>query len=387
MMAAPINSSIFIRTVFVLFLQGDQHKEIIDEIIFVHFMFHPIATLRSQRRAGGRGGRPAAPRRGLDSPFGGTPVTRVPHLLAVGGAHIDRRGKLHGAHVPGVSNPGAMREDVGGGAYNAARVAACRGVSVSLMSVRGGDQAGGRVAESIRQAGMEDLSITFLDRATPSYTAILDDRGELVTGLADTGLYDLAFAGQLRRRACRDAVAAADAILCDANMPAAALDRLAALAGGKPVFAIAVSPAKTGRLAGILPVLSCLFMNAREARSLTGAAADAPLPAVVEALAGLGLKRGIVTAGGETVIAFDGDGPVGLVPPPARQIADVTGAGDALAGAAAAALLRGADLAQALREGAAAALLAVESEAAATHLTAEALEAALSLVPEPHPVR
>jgi sugar/nucleoside kinase (ribokinase family) len=138
---------------------------------------------------------------------------KPPHLFAVGGAHMDRRGRVAGPHVPEASNPGTMREDVGGGAFNAARAAAQRGVSVSFMSLRGGDAAGQRVAEAIEEAGIEDCSAVFLDRTTPSYTAILTREGDLVTGLADMGLYDIGFARQLRRRRVRDAVAAADAIL------------------------------------------------------------------------------------------------------------------------------------------------------------------------------
>ncbi|TIR65476.1 MAG: carbohydrate kinase, partial [Mesorhizobium sp.] len=44
-----------------------------------------------------------------------------PNILALGGAHIDRRGQVSGPYVPAASNPGIMREDVGGGVFNALR--------------------------------------------------------------------------------------------------------------------------------------------------------------------------------------------------------------------------------------------------------------------------
>ena len=116
----------------------------------------------------------------------------------------------------------------------------------------------------------------FLDRTTPSYTALIDRDGELIAGFADMALYELAFAKQLRRSKAREVIAAADAILCDANLPAAALERLVALAAGKPVFAIAISPAKAVRLTPVLSRLAhCLFMNRREAVALAGDGADA----------------------------------------------------------------------------------------------------------------
>ena len=70
----------------------------------------------------------------------------------------------------------------------------------------------------------------FLDRATPSYTALLDRDGDVVAALADMGLYELAFAKQMRRAKVREAMAEADAVLCDANLPEPALVRLAEIA-------------------------------------------------------------------------------------------------------------------------------------------------------------
>ncbi|MGO4843534.1 PfkB family carbohydrate kinase, partial [Rhizobiaceae sp. 2RAB30] len=75
-----------------------------------------------------------------------------PKLLAVGGAHIDRRGQVSGAYVPGTSNPGRLSEEVGGVVLNAARNAVQRGVEAALLSVRGGDSAGETVARAIAAA-------------------------------------------------------------------------------------------------------------------------------------------------------------------------------------------------------------------------------------------
>ena len=143
----------------------------------------------------------------------------TPVLFVAGGAHVDRRGQVSGVYVAGASNPGRLREEIGGGAFNAACSIAQRGVEVSFMSVRGGDIAGASVAEAIARAGLADLSAVFLDRATPSYTALIASDGSLVAGLADMELYELAFARQLARRKLRDAIASADAVLLDANLP------------------------------------------------------------------------------------------------------------------------------------------------------------------------
>ena len=303
-------------------------------------------------------------------------------ILAVGGAHIDRRGQVSGPYVPAASNPGTMREDVGGGVFNALRSMVRRGVSASLMSVRGGDAAADTISKAIADASIADLSAVFLDRTTPSYTALLDRDGELIVGFADMALYDLAFPRQVTRSKVREAIAAVDAILCDANLPSAALERLVPLAVGKPVFAIAISPAKIVRLKPVLGHLAAVFMNRREALALTRLDAAASQQAIVEGLKRVGLGSAVVTAGGGPVLGFDHDGVFAVMPPTPRRVADVTGAGDALAGVTVAALLRGAPLRGALREGVAAATLAIESADAVPEFTAATFAEALALVPD-----
>ena len=309
---------------------------------------------------------------------------RPPRLLGIGGAHIDRRGQVSGLYVPGASNPGTMREDVGGVVFNALRTAARRGVACSLISLRGGDTGGERVAREIASAGIADRSAVFLDRATASYTALIDRDGELIAGFADMGLYDL-FPRQLRRTACREEIAAADAVLCDANVPEAGL-KLAAAAGDAPFYAIGISPAKVVRLAGLLDRIDCLFVNRKEARALvtlTSGQTDADPGAALRAA---GLRGAVITDGGGPLEILDATGSHKLQPPEAGPIADVTGAGDALAGATVAALVRGLPLAQAAREGVAAAMLALRSPLAVPAFDAAAFEAALALVPPAAPV-
>jgi pseudouridine kinase len=257
-----------------------------------------------------------------------------PKLLAIGGAHIDRRGQLTVPYVPGASNPGRMREEVGGGVFNAARNAAQLGVDVAFLSVRGGDVEGDLVERAIAAAGFEDLSSVFLDRQTASYTAILDQNGDVITALADMDIYETALPRIITRRKTRDAIAAADAILTDANMPEAAIRTLLSLTGDKPVYAIAISPAKVVRLEGQLRQLHCLFLNMREAMALTGAEAADKLDAraLIAHLQDKGLRSCVLTDGPAPVHFVEDGRVVSLIPPPVTRVVDATGAGDALAG-------------------------------------------------------
>ncbi len=306
-------------------------------------------------------------------------------ILVLGGAHIDRRGRIFGETDPGASNPGAWFEEPGGGGFNAARNLARLHHDVRMISPRGGDALGDMVAAAAREAGVDDRPFVFLDRTTPSYTAIIEKDGNLVIALADMELYKLFSPRRLLIRAIRDSFASADLILFDANLPAETLAAIArkAVDLGKPLAAIAISPAKVVRLKPCLADIDYLFLNQSEAAALTGSRPDDPLPWVSQ-LQALGLKGCVITRGQQPLVAFDGRITLTLEPPAVDDVADVTGAGDSLAAGVLSALMDGLDLAEAVRHGAAAAAITVQSPfATAANLSPEHLRQVLALVGAP----
>lgn len=305
-------------------------------------------------------------------------------ILVIGGAHMDRRGRINGATDMGASNPGRWIEEPGGGGLNAARSLSRLGQDVRLIAPRGGDNAGERVAEAALNAGIDDCPVVFLDRATPSYTAMLEADGNLIIALADMDLYDIFTPPRLRARSLRDSLDMARLVLCDANLPEETLTALAEEAASRrlPISAIAISPAKVVRLRPSLKHLDCLFMNTAEAQALTGERPVHPdgWPAL---LRGAGLKAGVVTSGGGTAVAFDQASIATLSPPRLESIVDVTGAGDALAAGFTASRLDGANLGEALRHGTAvAALTLLSPHATAENLSCDLLKLNLALVPD-----
>ena len=79
-----------------------------------------------------------------------------------------------------------------------------------------------------------------------------------------------------------------------------ALAQLVSIRGAAPVYAIAVSPAKAGRLSSHFSELSALFMNAREARGLAGLPSAAPILQAAKTLQISGLRAGVITEGGDS---------------------------------------------------------------------------------------
>ncbi|WCK01132.1 carbohydrate kinase family protein [Agrobacterium tumefaciens] len=305
-------------------------------------------------------------------------------ILVLGGAHIDRRGMIETETAHGASNPGSWMEEAGGGGFNAARNLARLGFEVRIIAPRGGDVTGDAVAEAARQAGVEDTPFVFLDRRTPSYTAILERDGNLVIALADMDLYKLFTPRRLKVRSVREAITSSDILLCDANLPDDTLTALGLIARAceKPLAAIAISPAKAVKLKAALGDIDILFMNEAEARALTGETAE-NVRDWPDILRKAGLSGGVVTRGASEVVAFNRTEKAILRPPLIHEVKDVTGAGDAMASGYLAAIAEGKIIGEALRQGAAAAAITVQSPFATSQdLSKDSVEAMLGLVPQ-----
>ena len=305
-------------------------------------------------------------------------------ILVLGGAHIDRRGRISGETAQGASNPGTWFEEPGGGGFNAARNLARLGFQVTMISPRGGDAIGEMVGEAADYAGIDDRPFVFLDRKTPSYTAIIEKDGNLVIALADMDLYRFFVPRRLSIRWVQDAFATHDLILFDANLPEETIAAIVAKAHflSKPVAAIAISPAKVVKLRSCIGDIDYLFLNEAEAAALAGrqpAEAEDWPPLLNE----IGIRNAVVTRGRRELVALCQGRAVTLQPPVAETVADVTGAGDSLAAGTLAGLMAGLPLEEAIRHGTAAAALTVQSRHAVNeNLTPDLLNEALALVPQ-----
>lgn len=288
-------------------------------------------------------------------------------IVCIGGAHLDLVARARGPVRLAASNPVAMQSRVGGVACNVARNLARLDRPVDMLGILGRDGDAVLVEDALVSAGVNVEPMVRSDGRTGSYTVVLDEGGELVIGLANLDIYD---------RLTPDALSAhgallesAGAVLADANLPAATLAWLAErLPSNSRFFAAAVSPAKAPRLKPVLPRLSALFTNRREAAVLAEAETEPPPApaALAERLQSLGPDIAFVTAGpdGAAVAAPDVTGLV-KAPPPA-PLRDVNGAGDGFAAGAIDALLRGRGSEVALRQGLALASLTCESDQSAS---------------------
>ena len=306
-------------------------------------------------------------------------VLAEPHqLLCIGAANRDRKLRTLGPARLASSNPAAQTESAGGVARNIAENLARLGLPVQLLTAVGQDPAGQALLAEAAALGIRTQgSLQLAEVPTGSYTAVLDERGDLVIGLAQMQACEALDPGFLQSTlALRRS---ASWTVLDLNLPAPTVAALLAeaAAGQRPLAAVAASVPKMDRLPRELRGLALLLLNRDELAACTGLALDgeAALDAAWAQLQSRGLQGLVLTQGGGAVRCALAGQPLAEVPAlPVPDIVEVTGAGDAFSAGVIAGLQRAPlDLPAACRLGQRLAALTLQSAATVSPLLSPAL--------------
>jgi len=244
----------------------------------------------------------------------------------------------------------AQRHAALGGAANVAANVAALGARCLLVGVVGDDGDGAAIRQELAVARLEDrFVLTIAGRPTTSKTRIVA-RGQQIVRIDDE--VDSLLEGQDLTRlvaAARDALADADALLLeDYNKGALS-----------PALIVAVMEVAKRRGIPIVvdPKYRQFFQyqgatvfkpNRRELESALGAAVDLQNGnALPEVLARLKVDNLLVTLGAEGMVLVTKDGNLTQIPSIARQIFDVSGAGDTVTAWLGSALAAGASIREA----------------------------------------
>jgi pseudouridine kinase len=286
-------------------------------------------------------------------------------VMCIGAANLDRKLRTIEAMQLGTSNPATAEEVYGGVARNIAENLARLNLPVALLTALGDDGAGRNLQDHAEAAGIDTRgSLKLPDNATGTYTAILDDKGELVVALADMALYDHITPAFLASRQPQRSAAAMT--VADLNLPADSITALLDSARGDnvPLVIVAVSQPKMARLPASLQGLRLLILNRGELETRAGRAlpTEADVRAACNEVRLQGAQDVIVTCGSQGVYHTRGAELVWLA---AHQVdvVDVTGAGDAFSAAVCWSLYQGSDdLTLACRRGLKVAAMTLESQ-------------------------
>lgn len=279
-------------------------------------------------------------------------TAQAAQIVVAGAAHIDRSGWLSAPSALGCSNPGQFDERPGGTALNIARNLAALQTKVNLISLVGRDPAGSWLREEIKAYGIKPHveGIKGLDAHTGTYTSVIEPDGSLLVAVADMAIYEQFSADQAAHAA--NQLTQTDWICVDTNLPPAEISQLLNMSNASKA-GVTVSTAKAPRMREFAHQLDVVFTNIAEAHALCGfeLADNQPLPKIAAALSKLGVGKAVISRGDKPLVLIDAGNVEELKVAPIQRVTDVTGAGDALVGAALFALTQGCELVDAAAYG------------------------------------
>ncbi|GAB5388266.1 MAG: winged helix-turn-helix transcriptional regulator [Alphaproteobacteria bacterium] len=286
------------------------------------------------------------------------------HVTCFGGGHIDRKGQALTDIRMRSSNPVRMTHSHGGVARNVAENMSRLGAEIRLVTRLGRDADAGEVMARLDALGVETDFITRSDDlGTASYTALLDEDGETVIGLADMEIYD-----QLTPDSIGDAITrmrGSELWFADSNLPIETLEFIAANKPAGVMLAVdAVSVAKATKLRDHLDMIDILFCQQEEAETLSGRMlqddGDYEAAGLDLTTAPDGARKLVIARWMDGAFYAEQNGTMGHLQMPDAAVIDNTGYRDALIAATLLALVSGKPMAEAVEAGLAASAIAVE---------------------------
>ena len=309
-------------------------------------------------------------------------------VLCLGAANLDRKMRTLASLQMGTSNPVRTQEVFGGVARNIAENLARLGLPTALLTALGDDAAGHALQSHAEEAGI-DLrgSLHLAGTSSGTYTAVLDEHGEMLLAMANMQLYEELTPDFLHSRQPQRAQAALT--VCDLNLghDSVAVLLADARSGAAPLVIVAVSQPKMAHLPQDLSGLHLLILNRGELETRVTRPLPTPadLQTACEQVRQQGARQVIVTCGADGVVFAGADG-AGHLPAQEVKVVDVTGAGDAFSAAVCWSLYHDSDdLALACRRGQQLAALTIASSSTVSPQAGPGVFDVSAAAPFPHP--
>ena len=185
-------------------------------------------------------------------------------VVCIGGANIDRKFHIKAGAQLGTSNPAYVTQNAGGVARNIAENLGRLGLEVALISTSGTDNEWTLIKETSSLYMNLETVTQFPEKSTGSYTAILDEKGEMVIALADMDVYEAITPELLRKSEAY--LSNAKCIVADLNCPKETIQFLCHFAKNHqiPLALIPVSSPKMSHLPDDLAGVTWLITNRDE---------------------------------------------------------------------------------------------------------------------------
>jgi pseudouridine kinase len=287
------------------------------------------------------------------------------HVLVIGAANLDIKGRPELPLIQGSSTPGTIRSSLGGVARNIAENLARLEVETVLLTSVGDDEHGERILSHAAVSGIDISEALVVEgQRTGAYLALISESGALDFAIDDMSVIQALTPEYLKAR--QHLFQAARMVAVDANLPPESLQTIVQLCheAHVPLCADPTSTTLAPRLLPYLPQLHMICPNVAETKALCGEVFDASsretAQEVAVRLVGLGVKIAIITLG-EHGVVYSSEETSGHIPAITGHVVDPTGASDAMTAAIIFGLLEGIPLDESVRLGVNAATLTMRS--------------------------
>lgn len=252
-----------------------------------------------------------------------------PYALVFGISIYDIFGFSYATYRPYDSNPGQVKVSCGGVCRNIAENMSRVGIPTKFISILGDDQKGADILRQAEKVGL-DMSDSLIVKggSTPTYLAILDEHGEMVSAVVDTKLANDFSEEELNKRA--EIIENAEYMFLGADNPPF-IEYILKTYEGKTKFVLdPVSGAKAARVKHLLPYFHTVKPNRHEAEVLCGFEVKTHEDARKAGayLRSLGIENVFISLDADGVYYNNGE-EEGIIKASCLEILNVTGAGDA----------------------------------------------------------
>ncbi|MFD1040105.1 PfkB family carbohydrate kinase [Virgibacillus byunsanensis] len=263
-------------------------------------------------------------------------VNETEPVVCIGGANVDRKFYGQDTIQLGTSNPVRSTQSAGGVARNISENLGRFGQEVSLITASGADTDWSFIESSSSLYMDLDQVVKVPHASTGSYTAVLDDAGDLVVALADMEVYESITPELIATHT--NLLSYAKCIVADLNCPKETLQALCQFAKThhKPIVLVSVSAPKMKRLPEDLHGVTWLITNRDETEEYfhDEITTNEAWKQAVNKWLTAGVSNVVITNGKDGAMIGNKDEGIYHVPSmETTNIADVTGAGDAFSSA------------------------------------------------------
>lgn len=263
-------------------------------------------------------------------------INPIRTIVCIGAANVDKKIKTTEKLKSYTSNPVTSTTSIGGVARNVAENLGRLGQQVSLLTVGGYDSECNLIKELSSPFMNVESFIQIEGQSTGTYTALLDNDGEMYLALADMSVYDSLKPELLAKQS--HLLQHASCIVADLNCPKETIEYLCSFAKKNDIklALITVSEPKMDRMPKDLSAVSVLITNIGETQAYFNEKYQTREEVEQAGLNWLktGVNQVVLTAGSKDVLVVDkGVHWYSVKSLDANKIKDVTGAGDSFSAA------------------------------------------------------